>query len=691
MALITFLTLSKIAREPGPGPRDLRGELPMSIVDKTSGAKWTDRPTWAGLALFALAYLGCAEVGHVLAFRPEAFAAFCLESGLLLAVLVARRARTWPGFLAASLGANLASDFLFDGKPLMLGLAFWAGNAAAACVGAALLRRFADVPFRCSTPQQVLELTVFGILPGATISASVGTAALALTEAGVSTWHSWRMWWGADAVGILLVAPLLLVPRGEWAVARVGRLIRLAECAFVLVMMLTLVGFAFGRAKPPDDMIWRMPYLYTVPFLIWSGVRFGQRAGAIAALLLSLLGAWHTTRGCGPIAWLTNTDADRALMLHVCLSTVLFTVLLLSSAVAGIKDTQARLRASEAAYRSLAVLQKAILDSANHSIVSTAPDGTIVTFNAAAERWLGYRADKVVGRVTPAVFHDPAEVSARADELSGELARPVEPDFEAFVARVRLGEIDEREWTYVRRDGGRFPVRLSVTALRDDAGRITGFLGIAGDITAEKAARDDLRRAHEELDRRNAQLAELATTDALTGVKNRRRFQEDLDLLAAQASRRNSPLSLVMFDVDHFKQYNDTFGHPAGDEVLVRVGAILREVVRDQDVAARYGGEEFVVLLPGAGAAEAMVFAERLRRTLESHPWPLRPVTASLGVATATPPTPGLSDLLGRADRALYAAKRAGRNRVLRDGELGECSGFAGRPRPSSATEATPA
>ncbi|MHC5541862.1 MASE1 domain-containing protein, partial [Singulisphaera rosea] len=203
-------------------------------------------------------------------------------------------------------------------------------------------------------PQQVLGLTVLAAVPSATISASVATAALALAGVDVSSWHFSRMCWGADVVGILLIAPLLLVPEGDWAVPRVGRLLRLAECAFVLVMMMTLVAFAFGKRTPPDDMIWRMPYLYTVPFLLWSGVRFGQRAGAFAALLLSLLIAWYTTRGCGPIAWLTSTNADRVLMLHVCLSTVVFTVLLISSAVAAIKDTQTRLLESEEAYRSLA-------------------------------------------------------------------------------------------------------------------------------------------------------------------------------------------------------------------------------------------------------------------------------------------------------------------------------------------------
>ena len=131
-------------------------------------------------------------------------------------------------------------------------------------------------------------------------------------------------------------------------------------------------------------------------------------------------------------------------------------------------------------------LQRAILDSANYTIISTDANGIIQTFNAGAERMLGYRAAEVVGQRTPGLFHDPEEVAARSRELSEALNTPIEPGFEAFVAKARHGEIDEREWTYIRKDGSRFPVLLSITALRDDTGELTGFLGIGSDITERK-------------------------------------------------------------------------------------------------------------------------------------------------------------------------------------------------------------
>jgi len=185
-------------------------------------------------------------------------------------------------------------------------------------------------------------------------------------------------------------------------------------------------------------------------------------------------------------------------------------------------------------------------------------------------------------------------------------------------------------------------------------------------VRLEVAAR--ILKVHDELARQNARLAELASIDELTGVKNRRRFHEDLDIwFALWARKKTPPLSLVLLDVDRFKEYNDTFGHPAGDEVLRAVAGMLRDITREHDVAARYGGEEFVVLLPSTSADDAVVIAERLRDRIEQVPWALRAVTASLGVATTDTHITSSAALVEAADRALYHSKRAGRNRVTHD------------------------
>ena len=147
----------------------------------------------------------------------------------------------------------------------------------------------------------------------------------------------------------------------------------------------------------------------------------------------------------------------------------------------------------ESELREVSELQRAILNAANYTIISVSPDGIILTINAAAERWLGYTAEELCGKTTPIIFHDIREVERRAQIVSEELGTTIEPGFEVFVAKARLGVPDENEWTYVRKDGTRFPVLLSVTALRDSDGNITGFLGIGSDITARKEAEQALR------------------------------------------------------------------------------------------------------------------------------------------------------------------------------------------------------
>jgi diguanylate cyclase (GGDEF)-like protein len=161
-------------------------------------------------------------------------------------------------------------------------------------------------------------------------------------------------------------------------------------------------------------------------------------------------------------------------------------------------------------------------------------------------------------------------------------------------------------------------------------------------------------------------LREDANTDALTGLGNRRAFQQAIDGLLLQRRDTDSDFSLLMIDIDHFKRYNDAHGHPAGDEVLKLVGLALKAALRPGDVAARFGGEEFTVLLPGIDGERAIKVAERIRRDLEHTGWPFEPVTVSIGAAQATHEE-NPDHLVARADAALYRAKNAGRNRVVLD------------------------
>jgi diguanylate cyclase (GGDEF)-like protein len=166
------------------------------------------------------------------------------------------------------------------------------------------------------------------------------------------------------------------------------------------------------------------------------------------------------------------------------------------------------------------------------------------------------------------------------------------------------------------------------------------------------------------IEKANAELEVQSTTDALTGLMNRRAFNVKLEEESHLIMRHKYPLSLLMIDVDSFKSYNDSFGHPAGDEALRIIAQTLQKKARKCDYVARYGGEEFSVILPHTGQEGAIVIAERLRQAVEKCQLPNRPLTISIGVETSVSGV-NIPGLISQADDALYAAKENGRNRVL--------------------------
>ena len=186
-------------------------------------------------------------------------------------------------------------------------------------------------------------------------------------------------------------------------------------------------------------------------------------------------------------------------------------------------------KASELRLGEVLNLQQAILDSANFAIISTDLQGTIQSFNAAAERLLGYAASEVIGKTSPAIFHDLDEIVSQAKHLSQELERDIKVGFEVFVAKARLGQVYEQEWTYIRKDGSKFPVMLTITAIRTVRGEITGFMGIAKDITSEKKSEKQLKDITDALD----QTAIVAITD----VQGRIDFVNDKFCEISQYSR----------------------------------------------------------------------------------------------------------------------------------------------------------
>ncbi len=239
------------------------------------------------------------------------------------------------------------------------------------------------------------------------------------------------------------------------------------------------------------------------------------------------------------------------------------------------------------------------------------------------------------------------------------------PDMDGPELCRRIRTAKRHPYTYI----------LMVTGRTDRLDRLAGLNAGADDFLTKPVDEEELivRLAiagrilgvQAELEAKNARLEEMAKLDPLTGLANRRMLAEGIEAVIS-GGEVAAPLSVLAIDVDHFKSYNDEFGHLAGDEVLRIVAATLRANTRSGDLVARYGGEEFIVLLPGVDAGVAEKIAEALRMAIESQDWPNRRVTASFGIGTAWNAT-GLTDistLLNAADAALYQSKNSGRNRV---------------------------
>jgi diguanylate cyclase (GGDEF)-like protein len=329
-----------------------------------------------------------------------------------------------------------------------------------------------------------------------------------------------------------------------------------------------------------------------------------------------------------------------------------------------------RLAAQKAALTRSERLHRETLDAMEAGIVLYGPDDRIILFNRDFQRLYAPLGDAIApGRR----FED----LLRAAMAAG-LVPEARGQEEAWLAQ-RLAEHRHPSMPLQRQIGGRWR-RLVERRLPDGS-----LLAFSTDVTDLIEREQVLKRLNDErdayaaaLERANEKLAELSETDELTGLANRRQFDRRLRDEWPRAKRSGEPLALLMVDVDHFKRFNDRYGHPEGDACLVKVAqALRRSVHRPADVAARYGGEEFKVLLPQTNAEQARVVGMRCLRAVDAcaiphEDSPVAPiVTVSIGVAVAQPGShDDVETMVRRADEVLYRAKAKGRHRVEVDASL---------------------
>jgi diguanylate cyclase (GGDEF)-like protein/PAS domain S-box-containing protein len=300
---------------------------------------------------------------------------------------------------------------------------------------------------------------------------------------------------------------------------------------------------------------------------------------------------------------------------------------------------------SEIRLRHISALQNSVLANAGYAIIATDNEGLLQVFNPAAERILGYAAGEVVHQFRPSVFHEQGQVP---DEDGSR--------FRAIVARLdhlSPGTSYEQEVTYWNKAGNKVPVKLALSAMLDDAGVQVGYMGIAHDISSQKADQ--------------ARITRLAHYDTLTDLPNRLQLGKALRHSIATARRSGQQLGVLFVDLDRFKNVNDSLGHLVGDKLLKIMADRLQVCVREGDMVARMGGDEFVILLNAlARPQDAAEVADRIL-TQVSAPTPVDnhvlTVTPSIGIALY-PEDGGDSDaLIQNADTAMYSSKEHGRNR----------------------------
>ncbi|MBX3119538.1 MAG: diguanylate cyclase [Fimbriimonadaceae bacterium] len=307
---------------------------------------------------------------------------------------------------------------------------------------------------------------------------------------------------------------------------------------------------------------------------------------------------------------------------------------------------------------------RCVIQAAGDSILTLDGEGLVLSCNQAAETLFKQPQDAVVGEHVSTLIHISFE------DLLVKFAEP---------STVSEGSDTLEETIAFRPDGTEVPVELSLS--RGYANDEVFFTCIVRDISQRRelelqlsmqaASVNDMLLKLEmqaiDLQEANQRLESLATIDGLTGLLNHRTLREMLDDEFV-AAKGGGELAMVLLDIDHFKSFNDTFGHQAGDAVLKIVAEIVHTRTGDKGYAARYGGEEFAVILPGIDTTGAVAVAEKIRRAIENYPCEYRQITASFGVAKVDETTQRPEQLIELADQALYASKDAGRNRVTVSG-----------------------
>jgi diguanylate cyclase (GGDEF)-like protein/PAS domain S-box-containing protein len=613
---------------------------------------WGIGPLWARVLMVGLLYAATGWLSVHFTLVPGGPSMLWLPNAVVLAALLLSPRRQWLCFAAVVVPVELLVDWGTFSVPQALGFA--AANILEVLLAAYAITRLCGRVFFLQRVAHVGWFVLLGAGLASGLAALMGALLHTQHPGGLNFWGHWLVWWLGDALGLLVLTPLLLDLWGPQVRSEHLHLLRSWRWWPETVLLVTLNLLVFGDGVtglggPAFSVV------MVLPAVAWLALRHGTVGGAWASLWTAGFAIVLTAAGSGPYGSGVLPRSD--LLLQEFLLAVVLSALGLGAFMLEARQRENALR----------LFQRAVEASDDSIAIADAqqPDFPIVYVNQKFLRSSGYRADEVLG-------HNCRFLSGQDREQPGLVA------VRLALQRAEPVQVNLRNY---RKNGELYWNQLTLAPVFSERGVLTHFIGVQHDITEIKRTQDELLAAKQALEVQNQELEDrvqertrelelLSTTDPLTGARNRRFLMDQTALEIARAQRYGHPLSCLLFDIDHFKQVNDSHGHDVGDRVLITMCLAVQTMLRPADTLARYGGEEFVVLLPDTDVEQARYAAERIRSAMQDMPVPAPGlaaplhITVSVGVATLSVLHADADALFKAADTAMYRAKESGRNRV---------------------------